>query len=133
MAELALAERPVLWVAGRWLGPQWFATERVALDCLILAAAGWIVGRLNRDSPLLPMLTFAVTLCFWNLDPLLTINVPWLIRLGVNALHDGNYFASFANTAGLHALLLGSLVAGGILSRPPRTPISILRTRVSDM
>jgi hypothetical protein len=59
--------------------------------------------------------------------PLLTVKVPWLIRLGVDALHDGNYLASFANTAGLHALLLGSLVAGGILSRPPRIPVSILR------
>jgi uncharacterized protein (TIGR03790 family) len=128
MAGLALAvERPVLWVAGRWLGAQWFATERVALDCLVLAAAGWIVGRLSRASPLLSVLTFAITLCFWNLDPLLTVNVPWLIRLGGDALHDGNYLTSFANTAGLHALLLGSLVAGGILSRPRRIPVSILR------
>src|SRR5262252_1359703 len=115
MAGLAFAvERPVLWVAGRWLGVQWFATERVALDCLVLAAAGWLVGRLSRASPLLSVITFAVTLCFWNLDPLLTVNVPWLIRLGVDALHDRSYLASFANTAGLHILLLGGLTAGAI-------------------
>ena len=121
-----LVERPLLIVTAHWLGASWFPTARLGLDCTALAATGWTVGRLHRSAPVLAVLAFAATLLFRDFDPLLGLNVPWLIRLAADAVRDSIYLESLAATAASHALLLGSLIAGGLLSRPAPAPVSIV-------
>jgi hypothetical protein len=120
-----LIERPLLGWTARALGSHWFPTVHISLDCLTLAAAGWVIGRFHRDSAILGALAFAATLSLWDQEPLLALNVPWLIQLGADALRDSVYVSSFARTAVEHALLFGSLLAGAFLSRPARPPASI--------
>ena len=121
-----LLEHPVL----RWvtpiLGVQWLATAGLALDCMALAATGWVLGRLNRPDSLLGVLSFAATLTFWDFTPVVAVNIPWLLHLAANALRDSVYLSSLLTTAASHALLFGSLIAGGLLSRPPSKPVSIM-------
>ncbi len=104
---------------------KWLATAGLALDCTALAATGWVVGRLNRTSPIFGVLVFAATLTFWDLTPLLAINIPWLFHLAADALRDSGYLSSLVGTTATQALLFGSLLAGGLLSRPPEKPVSI--------
>lgn len=118
-------KHPLLaWIAPI-LGAKWLATAGLALDCLALAAAGWVVGRLNRTSPIFGVLIFAATLTFWDFTPVLAINIPWLLRLAADALRDSGYLSSLVSTLATQALLFGSLLAGGLLSRPPEKPVSI--------
>ncbi|HJT87470.1 MAG TPA: hypothetical protein VJ732_06430, partial [Bryobacteraceae bacterium] len=98
----------------------------LALDGAVLAAAGWLAGRLHRGSAIPAILAFAATLIWGDLDPVAAINVPWLIRLSGDALRDARYGPSLAATAAAHLFLFGSLAAGGMLSRPPRPPLSIV-------
>lgn len=119
-------EHPLLvWVTPA-LGVKWLATAGLALDCTALAATGWIVGRLNRPDSLLGVLTFAATLTFWDFTPVVAVNIPWLLRLAMNGLRDSVYLGSLLTTAVSQALLFGSLLAGGLLSRPPSKPVSIM-------
>lgn len=108
-----------------WVGPvvggQWIATVELGLDCAILAATGWVTGRIARPRSVLAVLLFALTLSFWDLSALVAINVPWLMRLVGNAHWD-----SLITTGVSHALLFGSLIAGGLLSRPSTKPVSIV-------
>ncbi len=121
-------QRPLLFWTGRWVGPSWFPTERLGLNCLTLAATGWIVGRWHRAAPMLCVFAFAVTLVFRDFGPDLAINVPWLIRLTGDALRDSGYWESLGATVVAHILLFGSLIAGGLLSRPAQAPVSIVPT-----
>jgi len=121
-----LLERPLLIVTAPWMGASWFPTARLGLDCTALAAAGWTVGRLHRSAPMLSVLAFAATLTFRDFGPLLGLNVPWLIRLAADAMRDSLYLESLAATAASHVLMFGSLIAGGLLSRPAPAPVSIL-------
>lgn len=121
-----LVEPPVLGWTARAFGGTWFPTVRLALDGAVLAAAGWLAGRSHRGSPIAAVLAFAATLIWGDLDPVAAINVPWLIRLFLDALRDARYWNSLAATAMTHLFLFGSLAAGGMLSRPPRTPLSIV-------
>jgi hypothetical protein len=121
-----LLERPLLIVTAPLLGATWFPTARLGLDCTALAATGWTVGRLHRSAPVLGVLAFAATLTFRDFDPLLGLNVPWLIRLAADAVRDSLYLDSLAATAASHILMFGSLIAGGLLSRPAPAPVSIL-------
>jgi hypothetical protein len=113
-------ERPLLNLIAARLGPAWLPIANQSLDCLALAAAGWVTGRSNRESPLLTVLLFAGTLTLWDFGEALSINVPWLVRLTVDAFGDSRYFESLVSAAGNQALLFGSLIAGGLLSRPRR-------------
>ena len=107
------------------LGPNWFPTVRLTLNCLALAASGWGIGRLHRSRPVLAVLAFAATLTFRDFNPLLAINVPWLIQLAADAFRDPLYWSSLAATAAQHILLFGSLIVGAVLSRPSQPPVSI--------
>jgi hypothetical protein len=120
-----LLERFLLPSAAHLLGATWFPTARLTLDCLSLATTGWVIGRVHRFHPVLGVLVFSATLTFRDFDPLLAFNVPWLIKLAADALHDSLYFDSLAATAAQHILLFGSLIAGAVMSRPLRTPLSI--------
>ncbi len=122
---LALAfgvERPLL---GSF-GTNWIATAHLALDCLSLAAAGWVSGRLYRSRGLLAAALFAATLCFWDFGDALTLNVPWLLRLVWNSLHDSRFIDSLIANVETHVLLFGCLFAGAALSRERAKPLSIV-------
>jgi hypothetical protein len=122
-----LLERPLLIWSAPVMGAQWIATARLGLDCAVLVATGWVVGRLSRPSSMLGVMVFAATLTVWDLSSLVGINVPWLVRLVVHSLGgDDSYLGSLVSTAVSQALLFGSLVGGGLLSRAPTKPVSIV-------
>jgi hypothetical protein len=121
-----LIERPVLFLLARPLGRAWFPSVRIVLDCLTLALTGWFIGRFHRAQPMLAILAFAVTLCFGDLEPLLAVNVPWLLQLAGDAVRSSVYLQSLGTTFLLHGILFGSLWAGGKLSQPPAKPPSII-------
>jgi hypothetical protein len=127
MALLALTfllVRPLLLLTRRWFGHGWTPLVLVAIECVTLWAIGWLIGRLHRSAPLFAVLAFAVTLTLCDLEPWLTINVPWLLRLAWDALHSAAYLPSLASTAGEDALLFASLFAGAMLTRPSVRPTS---------
>jgi len=118
-------EGPLLRRASPLFGAGWIATVHLAFDCVTLAAAGWVAGRLNRPYAIFSALLLALTLCFWDFGEALALNVPWLLRLAWNSLHDSRYFDSLATSAETHVLLFGCLFAGAALSRPKEKPASI--------
>jgi len=120
-----LAERPLFFLTAPIVGAHWVATAGLALNCLKLAATGWAIGRLHRKAPLTGVLAFAVTLCLFDLEPWLPVDFPGLMRLATDALHDPRYWGSLAIMVTQHAFLIGSLIAGGLLSRPPQPPLSL--------
>ena len=120
-----LVARPILLWMAPWLGAAWLPTAQLSLDCLALAAAGFGIGRLHRSAPVSGALAFAATLCFFNLDPFLPINVPWLIRLAADAFHDTRYWGALEATALQHLFLFGSLILGALVSRRSAQPLSI--------
>jgi len=120
-----LAERPLFLLTAPLVGEHWVATASLALNCLKLAATGWVICRLHRNTALPAMLTFAATLCLFSFEVWLPLDVPGLIRLAVDALHDTRYWWPLATMAAQHVLLFGSLIAGGLLSRPPEAPLSL--------
>ena len=119
--------RPLLiWTAPR-LGPSWFPTTQLSLECAVLAGTGWLVGHLNRSGAVVGVVVFAATLTPWDFGQVLGINVPSLVRLTADAFRDPRYFDSLIATAGAHALLFGSLIVGGLWRRLSRTePLSIV-------
>lgn len=126
LAIAYLFERPLLLWTAPFLGNEWFPTARLGADCCAFAGAGWVTGRWNRPNCLLAVSVFAATLTVWDFNPLLPIDVPWLLHLAVNALRDSRYLESLITTAATHALLFGCLIAGGQLARP-RQPLPSIR------
>ena len=126
LAAVYLVERPMLRLFARELDPSWLPTAQLALAVSALLATGWIVGRLSRPEPLLAASIFALTLGCWSSADTLGIQIPWLLRLAADALHDPRYGTSLLDTAVMQAVLFGSLFAGAILSRQvPRKPLSV--------
>ncbi len=120
-----LVERPLLNLIAPILGPSWYATARLGLDCGSFAGTGWVVGYSNRNEVLFAVLGFAATLTLWDFTPLIPVDVPWLFRLFADTFHDSRYFDSFVTTLATHALLFGSLIAGAQLARPREGPVSL--------
>lgn len=118
-------EGPLLRWTAPLFGATWIATAHLAFDCLTLAAAGWVVGRLNRPYSVLAAALFAFTLCFRDFGEALALNVPWLVRLTRNSFQDSRYLDSLAGSAEAHALLFGCLIAGAALSRAREKAVSI--------
>jgi hypothetical protein len=122
-----LLERPLLIWTAPLVGAMWIATARLGLDCAVLAATGWVVGRLSRPIPMLGILAFAATLTLGDLSSTVGINVPWLLHLAVHTLSgESSYLDSLVSTATSQTLLFGSLLVGGLLSRPSTKPVSII-------
>lgn len=119
-------EGPVLRWTAPLFGAIWIATAHLALDCLTLAAAGFVAGRSNRSYPIPSVLLFALTLCCYDFGGALAVNVPLLLRLVWNSFHDSLYFDALLTSAETHVLLFGCLIAGAMLSRPRATPVSIV-------
>jgi hypothetical protein len=128
-ALLAVAygvERPLLHWTGPLVGARWIATAHLAFDCLTLAAAGWVTGRMNRARTIPAAVVFAVTLSLFDFRGTLALNVPWLVRLAVDSLHDSRFLDSLATSAETHVLLFGCLIGGAALSRKREKPVSII-------
>ena len=120
-----LTERLLLPLMARLLAAPWLPIAELTFDALALVATGWTIGRLHRAAPISSALIFAVTLCFHDLEPLLAVNVPWLLRLAADAFRDTRYLGSLADTAAQHLFLLGSLMVGAWLGCPLRKPVSL--------
>ena len=92
-------------------GVVWIATARLSMHCLVVAAAGWVAGRLDRAHVLVNTLIFATTLAIrdsgWLRGP-----------LDLESLFTNLMPRTF---------LLGCLIAGALLSRRPRPVVSIFR------
>lgn len=121
-----LFERVLLPWTAPVLGPEWFATVQLTLECGILTATGWVAGYWSRPHSLFAVLVFAATLTLRDFTPLLPLDVPWLFHLLLDALHDARYLDSLVTTAAGQALLFGCLIAGARLARPrPAQPLSV--------
>jgi hypothetical protein len=107
----------------------WLPTVQLTFNCFELFGAAFITGRLNRPAAMTTVSIFLATLILVELadaDLLpIPLDVPWLIRLTRDVLTDRRYLDSWLNAAAVHLLLLGCLLAGGLLSRPPQKPLSL--------
>jgi hypothetical protein len=119
-------EGPLLRSTSQLIGATWIATAHLALDCLTLAAAGFVTGRFNRSRAILSADVFALTLSFWDFGYTLALRVPWLLQLAWSSLHDSRFLDALLTSAETHALLFGCLFAGAMLSRPREKPVSIV-------
>ncbi|MBV9505038.1 MAG: hypothetical protein JO323_08555 [Acidobacteriia bacterium] len=120
-------ERLFLILTARLLGYSWLPTLRVGLDCGALFLAGWIIGRTQRSGAWLALWVFAASLSVADLQPLLILNVPWLLQLAADAWRSPEYWNSLAATAATDGLLFGSLVFGCFLAGSEPKPISLLK------
>jgi hypothetical protein len=120
-----LMKRPLLLFTARVLGASWIPTSELALECVALVAAGWILGRWNRSHAVTAELIFGAMLAVWNFGFTPSINLPWLFDLIVDTFENSRYLESLITTATTHALLFGSLFAGVQLSRPKQQPLSL--------
>jgi hypothetical protein len=115
----------VLRVFALVLGPELLPSLKVVLDMGALAACGWVAGRVGRPRVAAAAVLAAAGLACFDLTPYLLLNVPWLLRLTLNAVRDSRYLSSLLTTLMMHALMFGSLVAGAYLSRPREAPIGL--------
>jgi len=107
------------------LDPGLLPSLKVVLDMGALAACGWIAGRLGRPRVMTAAALTVAGLALADLTPYLPLNVPWVLRLTINAAVDTRYVSSLITTVTVHALMFGSLLAGAHLSRPRDTPVSL--------
>jgi hypothetical protein len=121
-----VVERPLLTLLARTVDASWFPTIRLGLECSLLAAIGWVVGRFSRAIRLIAIITFALTLAPWDFGQV-EIRIPWLLQLGADAFRDRHYWTSLIDTAITQIFLFGSLFCGAWLSRRAQViPPSIL-------
>jgi hypothetical protein len=120
-----LVERPLIVWTAPLVGAPWIPTAQLALECIALAATGWVMGHWNQLDAIRAVLVFAAMLAVWDFGLVPAINVQWLFRLIVNAFGDARYLESLVTSVVTHALLFGSLIVGARLSRPPQPPVSL--------
>jgi len=124
-----LVELPLLLLTRPLLGASWIATAQLAFSCIAFAATGWVIGYFSRPHSLFGLLAFAATLMIWDFNPVLPLNVPWLVRLLIDSFRDQRYVDSLVTTTLSDALLFGCLIGGGALGRPSQArPLSVFRT-----
>jgi len=97
----------------------------VGLACAGLAATGWIIGRWNRSHPIATVIVFAFMIAFWNFGLVPAINIPWLFRLTVDSFENPRFLQSLLTATATHALLLGSLFTGALLTRAHEEAFSL--------
>jgi hypothetical protein len=112
-----LLERPLLVWTAPLLGASWLPTAQLTLQCVALAASGWLIGRWNRSDAIPAVLVFAVMLAVQNFGLVPAIDLPWLFRLLVDSFGNTRFLESLFTSAATHALLFGSLFVGANLSR----------------
>lgn len=111
--------------ASPWIGAGWIATAGLTLNCFELAIAGFVAGRMNRRAPMTAVLVLAATAACVDFGELVPLHAAWLIRLTRDLVSDSRFLDSWVTTLATHALLLGCLVAGGVLSRAAEKPLSM--------
>jgi len=126
LAATYLVERPLLLWTAPLLGARWFPTAQLALECVALAATGWMIGRWNRSDVVPAVLVFAAMLAVLDFGLVPAINIPWLFRLMADSFRNTRYLESLVTEAATHALLFGSLFVGARLSRPAQAPLSLV-------
>jgi hypothetical protein len=118
---------PLLRWAPTLLDASWLPTVQLGLQCVALAATGWIVGRWNEPDRLPATLLFAAMLGVWDLGLVPAINIRWLFQLVIDVFGSSRYLEGLITAVATHALLFGSLFAGAILSRGRKTkPLSLV-------
>jgi hypothetical protein len=128
-----LVEHPLLFWSEPLLGASWFPTVQLILECVALAASGWIIGRWNQLDAMRVTLVFAVMLAIWDFGLVPAINLRWLFQLTIDVIKSLRYLESFITALAAHALLFGSLITGARLSRPRQTkPLSIVDETEAD-
>src|SRR5271154_3005804 len=88
LAATYLVERPLLLWTAPLLGARWFPTAQLALECVALAATGWMIGRWNRSDVVPAVLVFAAMLAVWDFGLVPAINIPWLFRLMADSFRN---------------------------------------------
>jgi hypothetical protein len=126
-AVTCLVERPLIVWTAPLLGAPWIPTAQLALECVALAATGWVMGHWNQLDAIPAVLVFGAMLAAWDFGLVPAINIPWLVRLMANSFGDSRYLESLVTSVVTHALLFGSLIVGALLSRPAQPPVSIVR------
>jgi hypothetical protein len=130
----SLAERPLLAWTTPLLDASWLATVQLAVECVVLAATGWIVGRWNQYGPIPVVIAFAAMLAVRDFGLVPAINIRWLVQLAVDSAGNARYLESLVTAAATQALLFASLITGARLSRPRQAaPMSIIDETKVDM
>jgi hypothetical protein len=112
-AIIFLIERPLLHWTLPIIGASWLPTAQLALECLGLAAIGWLIGRWGNAG----VLIFAVTLALFNFRLVPSIDVLWLFHLLLDCFQNARYLGSFFTSLATHMFLFASLLIGSHLSR----------------
>jgi hypothetical protein len=120
-----LVQRPLIVWTAPLLGAPWIPTAQLALECVALAATGWVMGHWNQLDAIRAVLVFAAMLAVWDFGLVPALNIPWLFRLIANSFGESRYLESLVTSVVTHALLFGSLFVGARLSRPPQAPVSL--------
>jgi hypothetical protein len=115
-AIILLIDRPLLHRTAPILGASWLPTAQLAVECLGLAAVGWLIGRWGNAG----VLIFAATLALFNFRLVPSIDVPWLFHLLLDSFQNARYLESFSTSLATHIFLFASLFIGSHLSRAKR-------------
>jgi hypothetical protein len=119
LAVVFLIERPLIHLTALILDPSWLPTAQLALECLGLAAVGWLIGRWGDRWG---VLIFAGTLALPNLGHVTAIDFPWLVRLLVDCFQNTRYLGAFVRSLATQSFLFAALFIGSRLSRT-RQPV----------
>jgi hypothetical protein len=115
-------ERPLLAVGYRFIGGSWSATISVILDCLSLAASGWVVGRLHRPRQTAMLVVFMLSMAPFDVGSYtgqtMALNLPWLVKLAWNVAGDSRYLIGLLSSLVTNGLLLACLWTGGKAGGP---------------
>jgi hypothetical protein len=110
---LFFIEAPLLHWTAPVLGPSWLPTAQLALECLGLAAVGWLIGRWGSSG----VMIFAATLALLSFGLVPGIDFPWLFHLVLDCFQNTRYLESFFTSLATHIFLFASLFIGSHLSR----------------
>jgi hypothetical protein len=106
-------EAPLLRWTAPVLGASWLPTAQLTLECLGLAAVGWLIGRWGN----LGVLIFAATLALLSFGRVPGIDFPWLFHLLLDCFQNTRYLGSFFTSLVTQIFLFASLFIGSHLSR----------------
>lgn len=125
-----IARLLLIWM-GRALGASWVPTVRLGLDCSVLAASGWVIGRFGPAKWIVAVIVFVAVLAVPSLGEMAEVRILWIFQLTGDAFQDRHYWDSLLDTAVSQAFLLGSLFVGARLSRRSAVaPPSIVRPTI---
>jgi hypothetical protein len=127
-----LVERPLIVWTAPLLGAPWVPTAQLALECVALAATGWMIGRWCLLDAVRAVFVFAAMLAGWDFGMVPAINIPWLFRLMADAFGDARYLEPLVTSVVTHALLFGSLFVGAVLSRARVQAVSLFVSAPPD-